>query len=311
MSEIKETNDSVVEQVVVAPPMHASTNNEPTRTSSNSADEFKEIHNLNQVPSKQLQTWNIVAACFQFAQCIALFYLSGQADTKWYWYTHFPANLDERADDQADGDFGRPTSDQVAAFSVTWYSAVFILLSGLDHLLVTLPGIRSKYYEYYIARHQNPFRWTEYSVSASLMRVMIAQLSGITDIHLLFCIFVLAAITMVLGAVHESVNAKARADGFKMNWFPFLAAWIPHLASWAVIYCYFFKAVIEASPPNFVYAIVFILFVLDGTFAILFYLQWAKIGYFKDYVRGEFGFIVLSFTAKSLLAWINYGGGSR
>jgi len=40
-------------------------------------------------------------------------------------------------------------------------------------------------------------------------------------------------------------------------------------------------------------------------------LQWAKIGRFQNYLTGEIGFILLSFTAKALLAWINYGGGSR
>ena len=116
---------------------------------------------------------------------------------------------------------------------------------------------------------------------------------------------------MILGACHESVNAKARADGYKQNWFPFIAAWLPQLASWAVIFCYFFTAVSRGDPPGFVWSIVFILFILDGSFAVLFWMQWAKICGFSDYIRGEKGFIVLSFTAKALLAWINYGGGSR
>jgi hypothetical protein len=277
-----------------------------------------EIQNLNNVPA-DLRLWNTLAAIFQFAQCAALFYLSYQADTDWYLYTSFPQNLDERdignltnanvtnVNGESPGeDFGRPDPNEIAAYSVTWYSAVFILLSGLDHFAVILPGLNTLY-NYCIARHQNPFRWTEYALSASLMRVMIAQLSGVTDIHLLFTIFICTAVTMILGACHESVNAKARADGDrKQNWFPFLAAWIPHLASWAVIMCYFFRNVSKGDPPNFVWAIIFVLFILDGSFAVLFYLQWAKIGRFENYVAGEKGFIVLSFTAKSLLAWLNY-----
>jgi len=278
---------------------------EPNDSVHEEQNDIYAIQNLNEIPPS-LAKWNLAATVFQLAQSAALFYLSSDADTKWYWYTLYPINLDER--DDSPGDFGRPNPVEVAAFSVTWYSAVFILLSGLDHLACYI--FRSTY-NYYIERHQNPFRWAEYSISASLMRVMIAQLSGVTDIHLLWCIFALAAITMVLGSVHESVNAKARADGFKQNWFPFLAAWIPHLASWLVIFNYFLKAVIKANPPGFVYAIVFILFALDGSFALLFYLQWAKIRRFSDYVFSEKGFIVLSFTAKALLAWINYGGGSR
>lgn len=223
-------------------------------------------------------------------------------------YTNYPISFDERSD--APDTFGIPGPEVLTAYSVTWYSAVFIALSAVDHTACVM--FRGTY-EYYLARHQNPIRWAEYALSASLMRVMIAQLSGVTDIHLLFMIFSAAGTTMIVGgALHESINAAARADGHvKQNWFPFFAAWLPQLSSWLVIFSYFLKAVSEADPPNFVWAIVFILFVLDGTFALLFWLQWAKIGPFADYITGEKAFIVLSFTAKALLAWINYGGGSR
>ena len=265
-----------------------------------------ETQNLNPIP-ENLKYWNIAAAVFQYGSAAALFYLSSQADTKWPLYTNYPLTLDDRSDEP--DTFAVPGPDELASYSVTWYSAVFIALSALDH---TACVVFRDTYEYYLARHQNPFRWAEYALSASLMRVMIAQLSGVTDIHLLFMVFSAAATTMIVGGcLHESVNAGARADGQKQNWFPFLASWLPHLSSWLVIFSYFLKAVSEADPPNFVWAIVFILFVLDGSFALLFWLQWAKIGPFSDYIKGEKGFIVLSFTAKALLAWINYGGGSR
>lgn len=268
-------------------------------------EEAMEIRNLNEIPTS-LYYWNIAASVFQFAQAVALFYLASQADTKWFWYVFYPATFEER--DENPEEFGRPGTEYVAAFSVTWYSAAFIALSGIDHLLCV---VFRKTYEYYIARHQNPFRWIEYALSASLMRVMIAQLSGITDIHLLFTIYALCALTMLLGGIHESMNAKARADNLKQNWYPFIVSWIAHFSSWLPIVNYFFVAVKRGDPPNFVWSIIFILFFLDGTFAVLFSLQWLKVWKFKDYVFSEKGFIILSFTAKALLAWINYGGGSR
>ncbi len=42
-------------------------------------------------------------------------------------------------------------------------------------------------------KNQNPFRWVEYSISASVMHVLIACLSGIMDMHLLFTLFALTA----------------------------------------------------------------------------------------------------------------------
>lgn len=258
------------------------------------------IENLNQIP-RSLRLWNIVACFFQFGQAGAILYLATEADFFWPLFVNFPAAFNETSQ----ANFGVPAPKEVASYSVTWLSGVFLALSGLDHMLVSFPGI-NKTYNYYIERYQNPFRWTEYAFSASLMRVMIAQLSGISDIHSLFMIFMMTATTMVLGSCHESVNAVARADGYRQNWFPFLAAWIPHLASWSVIFCYFFVSVSRANPPAFVWAIIIILFILDLTFAILFYMQWGKVWIFRDYVKGEIGFIVLSFTSKALLAWINF-----
>lgn len=55
-------------------------------------------------------------------------------------------------------------------------------------------------------------------------------------------------------------------------------------------------------------AIIIILFVLDGSFALNMYLQLKEIGPFSDYLYGEMGYIILSLTAKQLLAWINFGG---
>lgn len=52
-------------------------------------------------------------------------------------------------------------------------------------------------------------------------------------------------------------------------------------------------------------AIIWILFLLDGTFAIAQYLQQKEIGRFRDYIVGEQTFQVLSLTSKLLLAWIN------
>jgi hypothetical protein len=108
--------------------------------------------------------------------------------------------------------------------------------------------------------------------------------------------------------MHEKLNAKARADGYTQNWFPAYAGGVPHMASWMVIFCYFFTGVRRGDPPAFVGTIVFGLFLLDSCFAICFYLQWHKIGIFNDYLVGEFGFIMLSFTAKTFLAWVTLIG---
>jgi hypothetical protein len=59
-----------------------------------------------------------------------------------------------------------------------------------------------------------------------------------------------------------------------------------------------------AQVPGFVYAITIVQFVLFFSFAVNMALQYARIGRWRDYVYGEVVYIILSFTAKSLLAWL-------
>jgi hypothetical protein len=83
----------------------------------------------------------------------------------------------------------------------------------------------------------------------------------------------------------------------------FYYGFIPHLASWGIVATYFFHGVTNGDPPNFVWAIIFVLFFTDGTFAINMYLQQKEIGPWSSYYYGEVAFCVLSLVAKSILAW--------
>eukprot|EP00276_Gloeochaete_wittrockiana_P008621 CAMPEP_0184645900 /NCGR_PEP_ID=MMETSP0308-20130426/2494_1 /TAXON_ID=38269 /ORGANISM="Gloeochaete witrockiana, Strain SAG 46.84" /LENGTH=273 /DNA_ID=CAMNT_0027075389 /DNA_START=127 /DNA_END=945 /DNA_ORIENTATION=- len=260
--------------------------------------EFKEgtyvIEELSPQRARSLRIWNGIAAAFQLITGVAIAIVTKKNIT-YPWYVNFPGNFTER-----NGTFGVPIPKQVASISVGYLSAAFLLLSFLDHFLVILPGVNAAYNKF-IARNVNPFRWLEYSFSASLMHVEIAMLSGITDIHILWSIFGLCWIVMVLGYIFEVENGNRR--GKSKNWFSYWIAFVPHMWNWAIILCYFFTIVRRGSPPAFVWAIIFVLFILDATFAVIFGLQWAEVGKFKDYVFGEYGFIILSFTAKQLLAW--------
>lgn len=228
-----------------------------------------EIQNLNPVPAS-LGKYSLRACIFQFCQAAVLWYLASQSSSTWYWFTCYP----EPEEDALSHPPTQPEPQEIAAFSILWYSPIFITCSGIQHFCCLY--FRDTYI-YYIARNQNPFRWTEYSFTASLMRVMIAQFAGVTDIHLLLSIFVLTAFTIQLGSAHEVFNAKARADGHPQNWRCFHLAWVAQLVSWFIIINYFAVRVSGGSQPDFIWAILIIMFLLDSSFAITFTLQWAKI----------------------------------
>ena len=224
----------------------------------------KEIQNLNVIP-KNLGYLNLTACACQFLQAIFLTIFASRNEGVWYWYTNFQ-----------NPDTHMPEPHQVVSFSVLWFSPVFIITSGIEHLCSV---IFRDTYQWYLQRNQNPFRWAEYSFSASLMRVLIAQLVGVTDIHLLFFIFLMTALMIQLGSAHESINAKALADGYRQNWRCFFLSWVAQMSSWFVIFNYFAETVKRSpsdSTTSLLWVIVMFIFVIDNSFGVLFTFQWCQ-----------------------------------
>ena len=279
---------------------------------SNFGTHYLDIHPdyLNPIP-EWLAPCHMIAALILAIQVIFLFVFSSFVEQKWHLYTNFPAPLSS-GDQDGGGDsaidptksFAIPEAECVATYTITWYAGIFTFLSVLDHLACIIPGLRQRY-EYYIERNQSPYRWFEFSFSSSLMKVYVAQLAGITDIHLLICIFVLAHVTPYFGICHELANARARAEGYEQAWWPFWLGTVPHMTAWCMIGSYFFTSVHRGhEQEGFISVVCVGLFCLDGCFPIQQYLQWHRVGIFEDYVYGELGFICLSFVTKSLIAWI-------
>jgi hypothetical protein len=246
---------------------------------------------------------NIAAAIIQAASAGAIFGLIDN-DITYPFYTNYPKSDEE----------GRPVfgPDPKVAFNlnVGWLTGVFLGLSALDHLLVCTccKGV----YERGLSKNFNVFRWVEYALSASLMRVLVGILSGVTDLHMQLLQFGLTAVTMLFGMIFELESKKNRlSEHDNVRWYLYWLGFIPHVFSWTVILAYFFYSLSTGDPPGFVYAIIFIIFALDISFAIILGLQWLAKGCFRPYVNGEIAFIILSFTSKNLLAWINFVGGSR
>jgi len=60
--------------------------------------------------------------------------------------------------------------------------------------------------------------------------------------------------------------------------------------------------------PSFVYGIIASIFVFFNIFAVNMFLQYKKVGPWRDYLFGERVYIFLSLFAKSALAWQVFGG---
>lgn len=179
--------------------------------------------------------------------------------------------------------------------------AAFLFLAALDHLFVSLPRV----FPWYIAslsRRINRIRWYEYSVSASVMIVVIGSLTGIRDLVALTGLFFMTSAMILFGLMMEVHNQSTQ----RTNWTSFVLGCLIGAVPWVVIILYFAKA--SPGPPGFVYGIVASLILLYALFPLNMWLQYSKRGRWRSYIWGEYVYMVLSLTAKSVLAWQVFGG---
>jgi hypothetical protein len=200
---------------------------------------------------------------------------------------------------------GTPPLDPVVLFDIPTGLAVagFLALSALAHLLVC-----TAWWQRYVAdlgRQRNPARWVEYSLSSSLMIVLIAQLVGISDVAALVALFGVNAAMILFGWLQERYERPGSG-----GWLPFGFGCVAGVVPWLAITIYLLSpgSTSSASPPGFVYGIFVSLFVFFNVFALNQWLQYRAKGRWQDYLFGEKVYIVLSLTAKSALAWQIFAG---
>jgi hypothetical protein len=196
-----------------------------------------------------------------------------------------------------------PEVHQMFDVSLAWGVAIFLFLSAAAHFLIAAPGIY-QWYRRNLERQRNYARWIEYSLSSSVMVVLIAMLVGIADIAALLALAGVNASMILFGLLQEKYETPGRSVGWLPYWFGVLAGAIP----WIAIAIYLVSPGVAASPPGFVYGIFFSLFAFFNVFAIVMVLQYRQVGRWADYTFGESTYVLLSLIAKSALAWQVFAG---
>jgi hypothetical protein len=186
--------------------------------------------------------------------------------------------------------------------------AAFLLISAVAHYLLASPAL----YPWYVRnlqKHINYVRWYEYALSASVMIVVIAMLSGVFDLPSLVLLFVLNATMIFFGLMMELHNQTTD----RTNWTSFNLGVVAGAVPWIIIFWYFLGAIAnsEDAVPSFVYGILASIFVFFNVFAVNMFLQYKQVGPWRDYLFGERVYILLSLFAKSALAWQVFGGTLR
>lgn len=200
-----------------------------------------------------------------------------------------------------------PEQSLLFNLNLAYLVAAFFFVSAIAHLAAGT--FYRQRYEKGLRQGINRARWVEYSVSAAIMMVGIALLSGVFDLAALILIFTLIAIMSLMGLAME----KQRLLSKKTEWFNYWVGVLAGATPWVVVAL----ALISASAygnstiPTFVYWIYGSLFVFFSSFAVNMALQYKKVGRWKNYLFGERTYIVLSLIAKSALAWQIFAGTLR
>jgi len=247
---------------------------------------------------KRLRLYNLFMGFLHLAQAVVIIVLSNSFSlpVTTSYLTFNPA-------------LGRlwPSADVLVELPLGIMVAVFLLLSAAAHFIVAVPAFG--WYVRNLKQGINYARWYEYSLSASLMIVLIGMLCGIYELGPLVMAFALTAVMNLCGLmmeVHNQITART-------NWTSYIIGCIAGIAPWIVIGIYFFGslATADGGVPTFVYFILPTLFVFFFSFALNMVFQYKNIGPWRDYLFGERAYILLSLVAKSALAWQVFAGTLR
>ena len=149
-----------------------------------------------------------------------------------------------------------PLHETILEIGIGPIVAVFLLMSAIAHFLISSPGI-NQWYANNLGKGINHARWMEYSLSSSVMIVIIAMLVGVYDIASIILIFSLNTTMILFGWVMEILSQNTERTNWIPYWFGVFAGAVP----WIVIAIYLIGAGNEAGgPPAFVYAIFFSMF---------------------------------------------------
>jgi hypothetical protein len=166
-----------------------------------------------------LRRWNVGVGLAHFAQAIGILLLSNEFA------------IPVRALVQ-DGPPGTALTIDKTFFDLRFSFAItlFLLLAAVDHLLMAAPRVVG-WYEANLHRGINYARWIEYSVSASIMIVLIAMLPGITNLYALIGLFAVNAVMILFGLLMERINRP----GEPVDWWPFGLGCLAGIAPWVSI----------------------------------------------------------------------------
>lgn len=183
--------------------------------------------------------------------------------------------------------------------------ASFFAITAGFHLLYALNP--SNIYLNAVKNGNNYLRWLEYSMSATVMIVIIAALSGVKDIKAVFLLATSAVGMIATGQWFETASGNAR-------WIPIIAGFVLLAGIFLVINSAFQDRVRDARAagfevPSWIGAIVLVMFMFYASFGFVPIINMFFGGMYRRY---EYAYLTLSLASKATLGLlVAFGFGQR
>lgn len=209
---------------------------------------------------------------------------------------------------QNQGNFFQFVSEKVASLDekgvATLVVSFFAITAGFHLLYAFNP---CNIYLDAVNRGNNYLRWIEYGISATIMIVIIALLSGVKDVGNYVLLIVSSLAIMSTGQWFETATGKSK-------WLPIIVGFVVMGGVFLTIFSSFRKRLMEAKDagftvPTWLYAVVFVMF---GFYASFGFVPIAQMIFKRNYRRYEYTYLTLSLASKATLGLlVAFGFGQR
>jgi hypothetical protein len=166
----------------------------------------------------KLRRLNIGAGCLHLVSFVAILLLANDAK--------LPVRATYLTEAPGTGNFSEPI--HLFDLRIGVMVAAFMALSAFFHFFVSSPAIFPKYAAG-LGRHINIYRWIEYSLSSSIMIVVILQLNGVADYIALLAVFGVNVSMILFGWLQERYVTPGSGDMLPF-WFGCIAGAVPWVA---------------------------------------------------------------------------------
>jgi hypothetical protein len=184
---------------------------------------------------------------------------------------------------------------------------VFTFVTGLFHVIYATHGN----YDRDVNKGLNTARWVEYSITASVMILVVAVSSGVYSLDSQILIVTAIFCCMLCGLLSQYAREhrdRLDGDGRKMEFLATGVGWVLFLVAYGIIVRRFFQVAGEA--PDFVKYIIVAMGILYGSFGIIHLVQ-TSLSDTTDKTmnrRIEGAYIIDSFVSKVLLVILLFTG---